>query len=80
MVDTLLTKPVVFSGAMGSKKGCINLYFVSVVVFKLSQKNGVSLLFSELRGEGCAVVAVWLKGWLLLNVLSGNASPQPPGA
>lgn len=30
-----------FPGAMGSKKGHINLYFLRVVVFKLSQKNSV---------------------------------------
>lgn len=56
----LLTKPLGFPGAMASKKGLINLYFLSVV-FKLSQKNDVSLLFSELWCEGSAAVAVWLK-------------------
>lgn len=48
MVGTIIEQACSFSGAMGSKKGCTNLYFESVVVFKLSQKNGVSLLFSEL--------------------------------
>lgn len=76
-----MTMPLGIPGAMGSNKGHINLYFFNVVVFKLRQKNIVSLLFSELCGEGCAVVAVWLKGeWLLSIELSGAASAQPLSA
>jgi len=48
MVDMVIDQASSFLGGNGLKKRCVNLYFLSVVLFKLSQKNAVSLLFSGL--------------------------------
>ena len=48
MVDTIIDQASSFLGGNGLKERVYKFVFLSVVVFKLSQKNGVSLLFSEL--------------------------------
>lgn len=61
MVDRITDHASRFPRGNGLKERAHTFIFVSVVVFKLSHENGVSLLFSELWGQGCAEVAVWLR-------------------